>query len=540
MSSTGLAALPELRAQRRKNRIAQLDWFEAAYRAYLAAFVGGLAIVWLSGTIGGSRLTADELLSVRAHGPAALGLVAALAIAVGLRSGSRGGPMALEPAEVRHVMLAPVNRRAVLMSTAVKVLRHNVFLGLGIGGAIGVMAAQRLPGNRWVWAAGGAGYGALVGLAMAAFAFLASGIGLKRPIATALAAVVVAGAIADVMGRLAWPTTAIGSVGLWPLRVRPLDLVSVLVLAAVTAIGVVRLEKLSLENAERRTALVGQLRFAVTMQDLRTVTVLRRQLTAEAPRRRPLFGVRKRRARRRFPIWGRSWQGLFRTPTGRIVRMVGLSAIVGIILPAIVKGTGALVFISGIGSYLVGLDILEPLAQAVDHVDRTDATPMDRGDFFVRHLPASAVADVVLSLVTAGVAAALTHGTQRQIVAFGAPIVMLTGMAGAAISVLMGAPETSSAPQLLPPEVTGMKIAARAVWPFLVATVGGLPLVMAQRAITRSADPLMSFQRTVLWAGFLVAFVAVWVRHRDAAKKWWQDQMKFSQDQAAERKAARK
>ena len=43
----------------------------------------------------------------------------------------------------------------------------------------------------------------------------------------------------------------------------------------------------SLEAAERRTELVGQLRFAVTLQDLRTVLVLRRQLAQERPRSRP-------------------------------------------------------------------------------------------------------------------------------------------------------------------------------------------------------------------------------------------------------------
>src|SRR4051794_41361499 len=36
-----------------------------------------------------------------------------------------------------------------------------------------------------------------------------------------------------------------------------------------------------------RTELVGQLRFAVTLQDLRTVLVLRRQLAQERPRARP-------------------------------------------------------------------------------------------------------------------------------------------------------------------------------------------------------------------------------------------------------------
>jgi hypothetical protein len=537
VSSTGLAALPELRAQRRKNRIAKLDWFEAAYRAYLTGFVGILIILWVSGLVGGDKVTDSELNSVRQHGAAALGIVAALAIAVGLRSGSRGGPLALEPAEVRHVLLAPINRRTVLMTSAIKSVRHTAFGGLAVGAGFGVMAARRLPGSRWGWAASGAGFGLVTALAMVAFAFVASGIRLKRAFATTLAGIVLAGAIADLLGKLVWPTTALGSIGLWALRVHPLDALALVVIAAAIGFGLSRLDRLSLENAERRTALVGQLRFAVTMQDLRTVTVLRRQLTAEAPRTNPWFGLRKRKPKRKFPVWGRSWQGLLRTPIGRVVRMIGLAAIVGVTVPATFNGNGALIFVSGICSYLIGLDILEPLAQAVDHVDRTDATPIDRGLFFLRHLPASAVASVLLSIITAGVALLSVHSNlDRKIVALASPVTLLAGLAGAVISVMMGAPEQTASAQVLPPEMMGAKIAARAAWPFIIAMLGGVPLIMAQRAKAANVDPLGSLLRTAILVAFVVAFVAVWVRHRDAAKAWWQQTMKDSQEQAAARR----
>jgi hypothetical protein len=82
----------------------------------------------------------------------------------------------------------------------------------------------------------------------------------------------------------------------------------------------------------------------------------------------------------------------------------------------------------------------------------------------------------------------------------------------------------------------GAKIAARAAWPFLIAMLGGLPLLMAQRAKATNFDPLASFLRTAILVAFVVAFVAVWVRHRDAAKAWWQQTMKDSQEQAAARR----
>jgi hypothetical protein len=537
VTSIGLAALDDLRAQRRKNRIARLDWFEAAYRAYLAAFLGGLAVVWTSGTIGGAKVTASELATATTKGPALLGVLTALAIAIGLRSGSRGGPLALEPAEVRHVLLSPIDRRRALRSTAIKAVRHRAFAGLTAGATFGVLAAQRLPGGRWQWAASGAAFGLTTSLAMVAAAFLASGLRLKPMIATGLAGITILGAVADVQRKVSWPTTAVGSLGLWAQRVHPIDLASLVVIVAVLATGLALLDRLSLEHAERRTALVGQMRFAVTLQDLRTVTVLRRQLTAEFPRRRPWLGVRKRRPARHFPYWARSWQGLLRTPIGRISRMVGLSAIVGLLLPAILHGTGSLVFVAGIATYLIGLDIIEPLAQAVDKADRTELAPIERGIYYLHLLPASAVAEVILSGISAGVAIALTHtSTDRRLVALAAPVAMLAGMAGAVISVLMGAPDPSGNSQLLPPEVAGVKIAGRAAWPFIVAILGGLPLIFAQKALAKNKDAIGSFGRTAIWVGILIAMVTAWVRHRDAARAWWQTTMKQSQEQAAARK----
>ena len=49
---------------------------------------------------------------------------------------------------------------------------------------------------------------------------------------------------------------------------------------------------LRVEPLVRRGDLVSQLHFAVTMQDLRTVVLLRRQLRGEQPRTRPWFGLR--------------------------------------------------------------------------------------------------------------------------------------------------------------------------------------------------------------------------------------------------------
>src|SRR5688500_13722303 len=114
MSTLGIAALHELRRTRRRNRLADLEWFEAAYRVYLVAIVAGAIVLCLSDLIGDDPLTASQSADLLRYGPRVLGFGAVIAVGWGLRSGSQGGPMAIEEADVRHVLTAPVPRRRAL------------------------------------------------------------------------------------------------------------------------------------------------------------------------------------------------------------------------------------------------------------------------------------------------------------------------------------------------------------------------------------------------------------------------------------------
>ena len=141
----------------------------------------------------------------------------------------------------------------------------------------------------------------------------------------------------------------------------------------------------SLEAAERRTALVGQLRFAVTLQDLRTVLVLRRQLAQERPRSRPWIRGTTRPAR--WPIVRRGVRSVLRWPASRVVRVVGLSIAAGFALRGVWAGTTPLVVAAGLALWVAALDAVEPLGQEVDHPGRTDGFPIERGRLHVGHLP---------------------------------------------------------------------------------------------------------------------------------------------------------
>src|SRR4051812_32253109 len=90
-----LEALFDLRRARRRHRAADVDVFEALYRAYLTAILLALGLLLLSGVTGDTRLDAEGVQRVVDHGPAVVGLGAALVVAIGLRSGGRGGPLVI-------------------------------------------------------------------------------------------------------------------------------------------------------------------------------------------------------------------------------------------------------------------------------------------------------------------------------------------------------------------------------------------------------------------------------------------------------------
>src|SRR5688500_15136254 len=102
-------AVLALRRARRRNRLADLEWFEAMYRVYLVALFGGITVLWLVGLVGDEPAGADGVADVFGRGPGVLGLVVALALLAGLRTGSQGGPIAVEAADVVHMLLAPVD-----------------------------------------------------------------------------------------------------------------------------------------------------------------------------------------------------------------------------------------------------------------------------------------------------------------------------------------------------------------------------------------------------------------------------------------------
>jgi len=427
------------------------------------------------------------------------------------------------------VLLAPVDRTTAMRGPAVRQLRFLLFVGSIVGAIGGVLAAHRLPGSVAGWAV----CGALFGLATVALgygtALVASSVKLRSWLGSLLAVVLVAAAILGALASGRQAGAVFGSVALWPLEFEPLGLLEIVLGAGVLALGLHLVGDVSVEAAERRSTLVGQLRFAATLQDIRTVIVLRRQLAMELPRLRPWFRLRVH-GTDRFAVWDRGLRGIFRWPAARMARLVLLGVVAGLAARGAWEGTSPLVVVSGVALFIAGLDAVEPLAQEIDHPSRRDSVPWDEGSIELRHVPVAVLMMLLVSLVAA--AAGVLAGPSSAGLAIAAACVIpaaLGGVAGALVSVIAGAPNAGGDGwSLLPPEVAGMRLAFRTGWPPALAVIGTLPVLAARTAARNNAlAPSAAF---AAGTGVVLLFVLVcgWVRMRSRIHAWWRAQMELA------------
>lgn len=512
-------ALRSLRRARRDRRLAGQPWSEAAYRAYVTALAAAFATYTAIGLVGDAPLDAATVERLHLDGAAWAGLLAALLVLAAVRSGCRGGPLAVEAADVHHVLLSPHDRTAALARPATRAFAAAVALGGLLGGLVGALVERRLPpaGQAVAWWLSMGALGATYGLlAVAAALVTAARLGpswLWRGAAWALVAL----AAADVLGApVSAPTTALGRIGFWPYR--PPGAAAVVAVAGVVVLSVVgrsTIGGLSIEAARRRSRLLGQMRFAVTRQDVRTAVVLHRQLSAERHRTRPWFRVPSGRLGDRLPVVARDLHSVARWPLVRAGRLVVLAAVWGAATAGTWAGTSPLAFVAGLALFVAALDAVEPLAQELDHPARLHSLPVDAGWVLVRHL---AVPVAVVALAAAvGTGAALALRPDRLlagVLAVSALPAAGAAVAGAAVSVVSEPTLDPAAEALLPPEAAGPRLVLRMAWPPAIAVFGQYPLFAASRVAVDGLDPVAEAMTAAVPVVVLAGLVAAWVRYR--------------------------
>lgn len=525
-------ALADLRRTRRERRLGDLEWFDLAYRVYLAAIFGGGAVIVVSDFVGDAELSAADVAGVFERGPSLVGLVAVLAVAMGLRSGAAGGPVSVESADVQHLLLAPVARHTVLTRPLVQRVRSVAFIGAIAGAIAGQLAAQRLPGSPASWAASAGLAAAACGALFVGTAAVAHSVGVTRLVASVSGTILVGAQVVAVATDISGPGDPFGQVALWggdPTTLEDAGGTAAIAGAlaftvVVVGIALVTVGGLRVDPLVRRGELVSQLRFAVTMQDLRTVVLLRRQLREELPRQAPWIRRAPNAGRSDASgsagvwriAWRRGWQSIARTPASRLVRMAGVAAAAGVAANVVLDGTTPAIVPLGVLLFLLGLDVLEPLSQEIDHPALTDSLPVERTVLHLGLLTAPMAALVPLALVGAAVVALFDADRLAAAVVLAAPMAWL-GAAGAVVNIVRDAPSRATSDSvMMPPEFAGFGNAVRTLLPVLVSMLATVPVL-----VMRSDPSAGTTLRSLVGTALVLAALGWWVRRRDR----WRAQM---------------
>jgi hypothetical protein len=505
-----------MRKARRRHYISENDWVDSLYKAYITVLLSGLALFYLTVAFGGTEASAATLTSISERGAGWLGLGIAVLVGLGLRSGARGGPLAPEPADVVHLLLAPLDRAQVLRASAFRQLRGVVLVPAIAGGVAGSVASGSLGGERVEWIAAGCAAAVLTALAVWGAALVASGTRMSALVANAIAAVLIVWSAIDVVVHAATsPTAQIGRVALLPLTSSALAAVGVVIVLATVAVGLAAIGGVSLEQLRRRAHLLGELRFAATLQDMRSVIVIHRELAQDLPRSSPWWNVESARG---GASWQRDWRGIARWPTSRILRVVVLAAVAGLACAGVWEGTYALVVLAGVVVFIMGVDAVEGLAQETDHAVLPAQYPVRWGDLVLSHLVAPAVLLVVLGVIgllvfwlVSGTAAALA------VAAIIAIPVAAAGAVAAALSVVLGAPTPTLFLDFGFPEFTTLWLIIRQVLAPLVVITAFVPAALAAHAsTTRGGSAIGAAAGAILLPVVFIGAALAWLRSRKA------------------------
>lgn len=485
---------------------------ETLYRLYVGVIVGAWGLALLAGVIADPEVTPQRVDWLAENGSAALGVAVALAVWGGLRSGSRGGPLAIEDADVQHVLLAPIGRALVLRGPALRQLRRAAFAGAVLGLAVANFTFRRLPGPPLEWLACFALVGAAVPAATLGSAMIVSGRRLRPWIANAVGAFLLLWVTADLLlGTKTSPPTMFGELATLPLHGRSIvvPLAGLCLAGLVTWLGVTSLDGLSLEAARRRAALAAQLRFAVSIRDIRAVVLLRRQLASERPRARPWIRARSSRSAR-FPVWRRDWQSFLRWPVVRVARTVAPGIVAGLCVVGAWDGTTPLIAVAGLALLLVGLDATEPLAQELDRPTRRDLLPIAAPRLVRRHLVASAT--VIGGAIAIAVLTTMAFDSTGEAATIGA--VMLVP---AAVLIACGAALSSTNDPyayLFVPEIGY----AETTLPFALAVIAVSPVVLVRDAAQLESSPMALAVSSAVFLSIGGVAAIVWLGRRVKAR----------------------
>lgn len=507
MSDSVRGVVLDLERARRKTRRIVIDFWEAIYQAYVAGFVMAIVVAAIASVLPQDEISAADVADVVARAPAALGIIVALAAYLGIRSGIHGGPLVFEAATVQYVLQAPVERAFVARRAALKQLRTAVTWGSTGAAGLGLAVSASLPGNTAEYVLGFGAVGALAGVLMFGSALVASARPVSPTIATIVGVLLVGWSAVDLaVATSTSPLTLVGDIGMWPLAGTPLSIIGVALVAIVVVEGLRQAGRFSLEASLQRAGLVSQIRFALTMNDLRTVVLLRRRLANHSYRTVPWVPI-GRSTGRRLPVLRRSIQSHMRLPLPAVIRLTALSVGAGVSVGFAGRGIAALALIAGLLMLVAGYDVMEPLAQEVDNPGRWATYPLEPGELAVRLTVAGAVSMVPFVVVAALVAALIGDANIAVIAVVVFPLAAIAATVGASVSTLLGGPDVMTSSELF-----GLAIVVRLVVPPVIAALPFAPVVVG---LVDGSAPGVFLPNSVMLVGLVTGVAWMWISQRN-------------------------
>ncbi|MGH8995185.1 MAG: hypothetical protein ACRDYB_03995 [Acidimicrobiales bacterium] len=474
MRSEGLAAYREMRRVRRARLLGDnAARFDRFYHGYLIVFFVAFATAYLASLLHETRSTPAQLADVRSYGPGAIGLLFVVAVALGTRSGVRGGPLVVDAPDVRYILSAPLSRRWVLTPLAFRKMASWMVLGALCGTAAGVLASLRLPGTRGAWIGYGLLFGLVVGGATSGAATVVSGLRLARwPVTLAALGGVTWGCVALATGRSLAQFGWLGQLALIPFLRDPSGLLLVAPVMAIVALGLLSAPGFSIEAAERRAGLAARVKFGLATRDFRTVIVLSKLLAQERSRRRPWIAFRPGSGRR-FAVWKRDIEGLARWPSTRLLRLVALAVLAGLAARAAWGGFVWAIPLGGVVLWLIGVEVSTALAVEAETRIWARSFPVPDSILMRRHFPLAFAMGITCGIVAVGGASLVGSNSDLVVTALALVVpAVVAAIGGGVITNLRDAPlELQSAS----PELLGLSLVSDAI-PLAIASCGLLPV----------------------------------------------------------------
>jgi ABC-type multidrug transport system ATPase subunit len=470
------SALRDLRRLRAERRRAKTGRFDAFYRVYVVLFFGAMAFAFGNAAVK-INVTGPLTVGDLRQFSALLGLLTALLVVNGTRTGRLGGPLMISRPDVHHVLLSPADRAAVLRPIAFRYAGRALGLGTLAGMAAGFFVGRGLPGGSLAWMASLGTFGLLSACVLVGAGIATAGLRVRRADERVIAVVfVVVGAGGLALRRSLLPLSYVAT---WPFDRHPAALAAV-VAPALAFVGLLLVGRISLEGAERRGELVSASRVSLLVtRDLRATLLYRRRLLSEHARRRPWV-----RFASGGPVVRRDLRGLERIPTARIVRFAGLVTLAGMSV-AISRGRIVFFLAAGVLHFLIALDLIEGFAEEFDHPDLRDAHPVRDGPLSIKHLVVPVVAMACLTVVSCAVVPALLDAglsaldvsAPLGLVARVAPLAGVSAVLAAGVTLLDPRPITTPFSAARPQEFAGVSMAARFLAAPAMASAGMLPVL---------------------------------------------------------------